>query len=520
MNEPEIPAHPPPAASAKTKRDLLFELSLDLLCVAGLDGYFKEVNPSWTRVLGWSREELLSRPIVEFMHPEDRERTLRARQNLARGIPVRDLENRYRCKDGSYRWLSWQSSIEPGAATVIAVARDITAHRQAEKERLILSKIESTGTLAGGIAHDFNNLLASLLLNLEMIGLVGPLTTQQQTHLRQAHDTIQSARALIQQLVVFAQGEVSVRLLTDPRELLRESLELALRGSNIRGETDFAPDLRPIEVDAAQIGQAIRNLVLNARESMPGGGVVRLKADNITQPAGSRLKLPPGDYVRITVSDEGSGISPDALPNIFDPYFSTKPRGHQKGMGLGLTICHSVMQKHGGSIEVSSSPGRGTTVICHLPAARPGPGSAPPPPLSASTARSRKILIMDDEPSLLDIVAQITTRLGYEVATAADGDAAISLFEKALHDGAPFVAALLDLTVRGGKGGAETLHALRGRDPAIRAILMTGYNDAEAVRHHLEHGFAATLAKPFTSESLRATLETVLGVSPAAPAPR
>ncbi|MBC8011934.1 MAG: response regulator, partial [Burkholderiales bacterium] len=270
-------------------------------------------------------------------------------------------------------------------------------------------------------------------------------------------------------------------------------------------------DLWPLEVDAGQIGQVIRNLVLNARESMPHGGTVRVKADNVVLPSDSDQKIAPGHYVRITVDDEGSGITAAALPNIFDPYFSTKPRGHQKGMGLGLTICHSVVQKHGGHIEVSSAPGRGTTITCHLPAARPTRDATPPPSPVIAPGESCKILIMDDEPALRDIVTQITARLGYEVVSAADGDAAIALFEQAIRDGEPFVAALLDLTVRGGKGGAETLGALRARDPAIRAILMTGYNDAEAIRNHLEHGFAAALAKPFSSDALRATLAAVLG---------
>ena len=500
-------------AEADRDRDRLFDLSLDLMCIAGLDGCFKQVNPSWTRVLGWSREELLSRPIAEFMHPEDRERTLRARADLARGIPVRGLENRYLCKDGSYRWLSWQSSVEPGAATVFAVARDITERRQLDHEHLILSKLESTGILAGGIAHDFNNLLTNLQLNLEMIGLTGPLAPTQKQHVSQARETLHAARALTEQLLTFAQGGVSAHRIIDLKNLLQQSLDVALSGSNVRGESTFAPDLWPVEVDEAQIGQVIRNLVLNARESMPAGGIVRLRAENVALDSGLGTDSPSGNYVRIAVIDEGAGIPPEVLPKIFDPYFSTKQRGAQKGMGLGLTICHSVLQKHGGTIAVESRPEHGTTVLCHLPAAHSDviPAAEPVP---LEPVLSRKILVMDDEPRVRQILAQTLAQLGYDPCLAEDGAEAIAFYEEAKQQGAPFAAVLLDLTVRGGMGGREVVRILRERDPAVRAVLMTGYNHEETFRDHSRHGFVGALAKPFSVDRLRAKLTEVLGTCP------
>ena len=505
----------PSQVEADRDRDRLFDLSLDLMCIAGLDGYFRQVNPSWTRVLGWSKDELLSRPISDFMHPEDRERTLRARADLARGIPVRGLENRYLCKDGSYRWLAWQSSIEPGAATVFAVARDITERRQSDHEHLILSKLESTGILAGGLAHDFNNLLTNLQLNLEMIGLTGPLAPHQKQHVSQAGETLHAARALTEQLLTFAQGGVSAHRIMDLKPLLQRSLDVALSGSNVRGESALAPDLWTAEVDEAQIGQVIRNLVLNAREAMPAGGTVRLRAENVVFDTSQSADSPPGDYVRITVTDEGAGIPPEVLPKIFDPYFSTKQRGAQKGMGLGLTICHSVLQKHGGTIAVESRPERGTTVFCHLPAARfhAAPTVAPAP---VEPVRSRKILVMDDEPRVLQVVAQTLSQLGYEPCLAENGTEAVTFYEEALQQGTPFAAVLLDLTVRGGMGGREVVKILRERDSAVRAVLMTGYNHEETFRDHSRHGFVGALAKPFSVDRLRDKLTEVLGTPPEA----
>jgi signal transduction histidine kinase len=305
------------------------------------------------------------------MHPDDRERTLQARAGLARGIPVRGLENRYLCKDGSYRWLSWQSSVELSDAMVFAVARDITDRLKLDHEQLIMSKLESTGLLAGGLAHDFNNLLGGLLLNLDMVAASGPMTAEQQEHLRRSQQAVEAAKSLTQQLLAFAQGSTSLRRLVDLRKLLPPTVELALRGSAVRGECLLPPDLWPAEIDEGQIAQMVHNLVLNAREATAAGGLVRIEAANVVlDEASAAPELPPGDYLRLRVIDSGAGIATDIAAKIFDPYFSTKQRGSQKGMGLGLTICRTVIQKHDGTIAVDSHPGRGTTVTCHLPAKR------------------------------------------------------------------------------------------------------------------------------------------------------
>lgn len=356
------------AARAEADFTRLFNLSLDLLCIAGFDGYFRRVNPSWTRVLGWSEAELLSRPVVDFMHPDDRERTLAARAGLARGTPVQGLENRYVCKDGTYRWLAWQSVAEPGATTVFAVARDITDRRRAEQDQLVLSKLEAAGVLAAGIAHDFNNLLASLTLNVDMVPHAGPMTPQQAVYLQQARQSLTAASALTGQLIALVDGGVARRDVRDLKQLLEVSLELALDGSGLRRESRLANDLWPVEIDEARIAQVIRGLVLNAREATPAGGTVRLEADNVVLPPAPTLGAPAGECVRIRVTDTGSGIAPEIVPKVFDPYFSTKQRGAQKGMGLGLTHCRVVIREHGGTIAIESRPNAGTTVTVCLPA--------------------------------------------------------------------------------------------------------------------------------------------------------
>ena len=345
----------------------LFHHSLDLLCIAGFDGYFKEVNPSWTRVLGWTREELLARPVEDFMHPDDRERTLEARARLWQGVPLQGLENRYRCKDGSYRWLSWRSSSVPGDKTVFAVARDITEQRQADQLQLISTKLESTRLLAAGLAHDFNNLLATVVLNLGMVRVLTTCDAEQDAHLKQAEDAAQEAAALIRHLMNLAEPDGRLFMPSDLRDLVEPALRAALKDSAIQSSVELAPDLWRVPVDPALLRQLIRHLALNAIDAMPEGGSVRLEAANVMLPAAEERTLPAGRYVRLRFRDNGPGIAPEILPNIFDAYFSTKPRGSQKGMGLGLTLCFAILQRHRGLIVVDSTPGEGTAVRCYLP---------------------------------------------------------------------------------------------------------------------------------------------------------
>ncbi len=501
--------------------DRLFNLSFDLLCIAGLDGYFKRVNPSWTRVLGWSEAELLSRPVESFMHPEDRERTLEARKQLARGEPVRELENRYLCKDGSHRWLSWQSVVEPGASTVFAIARDITERRQREHEQLVMSKLESTGILAGGIAHDFNNLLAGLLLNLEMVSACGATSAEQDGFLQQARQSVHAAKALTQQLLAFADGGVASRRIVEVKGLLRRTLELALGGGEIRGECVLAPDLWPADIDEALIGQAVRSLVLNAREATPAGGTVRLVAENTTLAAAHGAGLPAGDYLCIRIMDAGAGMPRDVLARAFDPYFSTKQRGTQKGMGLGLTIARTAIRQHGGAIAVDSTPGGGTTVTCYLPAARAEAAAVPveprtdaPAPAAPAARAAVRVLVMDDEPFFREIVVQTLRGLGYDVAEAEEGERAVELYADGAKAGRPFGVVLLDLTVRGGMGGTAALERLHAIDPGVRAVLMTGYTNEQTFRDPARHGFCGALSKPFSREALRSVLDEILRTYP------
>jgi two-component system cell cycle sensor histidine kinase/response regulator CckA len=390
-----------------------------------------------------------------------------------------------------------------------AALDDITEHKRAEEDRLILNKLESTGILAAGIAHDFNNLLTMILLNLELAQTLIPPGEELAHHLEQAKQAGLMATGLTQQLVTFAAGGAPVRKLTCLSEVIQDSVRLAASGSRLRCDFSLAEDLWPAEVDAGQIGQVIRNLVLNAREAKPAGGAISVRAENVVLGPSENPSLPPGDYVRVSVTDWGGGIPKEVLPKIFDPYFSTKQRGTQKGMGLGLSICHTVIQKHGGAIAVESEPGVGATFRLHLPASRkllPKEKASVP----AGVLGKRKILVMDDEEVVRKLVRRLLQQMGHEVEMAEDGQSAVAAYERAKDQGHPFDAVILDLTIRDGVGGQETIQELLKIDPAVKAIVVSGYSNDPALLEPERYGFKGVLRKPFDRQSLRTVLARVL----------
>ncbi len=474
----------------------------------------------WKEMLGYRADEI-GTDMNEWrdrIHPDDlpavmaAERALRDSHSGAIAV-----EHRLRCKDGSWKWVLIRGMVmsrdaEGRPLRIIGTHTDLTARKQAEEDRLVLGKLESTGVLAGGIAHDFNNLLTAILLNLELAQLNPADTVGLKRRLEGAQNAALSARNLTQQLITFARGDATLPRVVVISDLLRESVPLALTGSTVRGDIHIAPDLWPTEVDAGQIGQVIRNLVLNAREAMPDGGVVTLRAENTVVQTGDGRHLPAGSYLHITVSDHGEGIQPDVLPKIFDPYYSTKQRGPQRGMGLGLTICHAIIQKHNGAISVDSSPQAGTTFHVYLPAVPQAAVAAHTPAgdRDLSGQPSARILVMDDEPAVQHSVALALEQMGHTVELTDNGRSAVEQHALARAAGQPFDVVLLDLTVPGGMGGREAVKAMRVLEPGVKAVVMSGYANDEVLHDSAAHGFDAVLKKPFDLMALRDTLERLL----------
>ncbi len=487
-------------------------------------GVVIECNQAAERILGLDRDQMLGRRPMDFLqhatHPDGRPflpeefpltvavRTGEAQRGVEmlisppgdRRTTVHLLINNEPIRD------------EAGAVRMVVTSfNDITERKQAETDRLVLSKLESTGILAGGIAHDFNNLLTGLLLNIELAGFVPNLSPEIREHLREARRAVMTAKNLTQQLITFADGGEPVRQVIDVERLLRDSVRISLHGSTVTDRIIVAPRLWRIMADEGQIGQVFHNLLLNAREAMPGGGQVTIELNNTELKAADLPPLPPGDYLRLRIADQGEGIAPDVLPKIFDPYFSTKERGVQKGMGLGLTICHSVVLKHGGTIAVDSRLGAGTSVSVYLPATRATAPAADEPVLRVTAdVRRAKVLVMDDEETVRKMVGMVVRQVGHVATLAADGQEAIEHYRQARESGEPFDLAILDLSVRNGLGGVETLRALRTMDPTAKAVVMSGYANDEALQDHERYGFRASIKKPFDIAALKNVIARAL----------
>jgi signal transduction histidine kinase/CheY-like chemotaxis protein len=448
---------------------------------------------------------------MNFYTPDSRERLQAAWATSLRERTPYDLELEVvtaRGKRIHVRTIATLTVLEGKLKRVHGAIQDITDRKRAEQDRLILSKLESTGMLAGGIAHDFNNLLTVIVLNLGLAQRSAISPTESQRRLGEAAQAALAAQRLTQQLITFARGGAPVRQTVDLARIARESTELALSGSNVRAEFTLPPTLGPLAGDPGQLGQLVHNLVLNAREAMPEGGVVRIHGEQTQLPAGHASGLPGGDTLHLSVSDEGGGVPEDVKPRIFDPYFSTKGRGVQKGMGLGLTICHSVAKQHGGAITMENHPGLGATFHLWLPPGTAGQPETPPPATEAALPTGPlRILVMDDEPGIRDTMRTTLDYLGHRVEDAPDGETALRRYHEAVNRREPFDLVLLDLTVRDGMGGLETMRALQVIDPAVKAIVMSGYGQAGELQEHRAHGFHAALAKPFTVDSLRGVIE-------------
>jgi CheY-like chemotaxis protein len=327
--------------------------------------------------------------------------------------------------------------------------------------------------------------------------------------LMEAEKACARAADLTRQLLTFAKGGAPVRKTASLGEMIRECCEFSLRGSNVRCEFSVADDLWTVEIDVGQMSQVIQNLVINADQAMPEGGVIRVSAGNLVLDAENRplgLPLDDGRYVKVSVADRGTGISKEHLSKIFDPYFSTK----HKGSGLGLAISYSIVKSHDGYLGAASELGEGTTFEIYLPASEVSvrPEEKKEQKLLAGEGR---VLLMDDEEQLRKSAGRILNKLGYEVEFAGHGEEAIEIYQKAQASGKPFDAVILDLTVPGGMGGKETIKKLIELDPEVKAVVSSGYSNDPVMAEFKEYGFQGVLVKPYKIEELGELLHKLIG---------
>ena len=392
------------------------------------------------------------------------------------------------------------------AVGAVLVLRDVTERERLEAELLRASKLESVGVLAGGIAHDFNNLLAIVMGNLTLALLDEPTAATGGQWLREAERGTARAKELTQQLLTFAKGGEPIRTAVSLAEVVREAAEFALHGSSVRCDFALADDLRPADVDKGQIGQVVQNLVLNAIQAMPGGGAIRVSLRNERLRAKAIHNLPPGDYLRLELSDSGAGISPEHLPRIFEPFFTTK----ESGTGLGLATVYSIIQKHNGHVSVDSARGSGTTFRIWLPAAR-APAPATTKSASPFNALTGRVLFMDDEEPIRVMTKALLERLGLQTTVTKDGGAAVREFQLAREGGRPFDLVIMDLTVPGAMGGADAMKEILKIDPKARGVVSSGYSSDPVMANYRAHGFSGMVPKPYRIADFARTIRDVMG---------
>ena len=385
-------------------------------------------------------------------------------------------------------------------------AREVTEQMKMEQELLRAQKVESMGVLAGGIAHDFNNLLSAILGNISLAKMSLEGQDEVIELLEEAEAACHRASGLTRQLLTFSRGGEPITKKTSIEQLVRESAGFALRGSNVRLEFEVDEEPWSVQVDRGQIGQAVSNLVINADQAMPRGGVLRISIRNLLLEEPNPMRMPPGGYVDVAIEDRGTGISEENLPLVFDPYFTTK----QKGSGLGLSSAYSIVRRHGGVLTVESEEGVGATFHIYLRASREAPErpSMEPGQLVQGTGR---VLVMDDEEAILSITGRMLEKLGYEPSFARDGEEALAAYAGAIEGGWRFDAVIMDLTVPGGMGGKEAVKKLLEVDPDARVIVSSGYSNDPVMADHRKHGFRGVMAKPVRIDVLSEILGEVLG---------
>ncbi|HTL68105.1 MAG TPA: ATP-binding protein [Lacunisphaera sp.] len=369
------------------------------------------------------------------------------------------------------------------------------ARLQAELERS--SRLESLGVLAGGIAHDFNNLLTAILGNLGLAAMDPRVMAAAGDCLSEAERAARRARDVTQQLLTFAKGGDPIRAAVLLPDVITEAANFARHGSSVRLEFNFPHALPPGDVDASQISRVVHNLVINAVQAMPGGGLVKIGLQAVELKDRQVDQLAAGRYLELTVADTGAGIAPENLPRIFDPYFSTKTKNN----GLGLATVRSIVKKHRGHIEVESRVGQGTTFRLWLPAATTLGSAAADPEKPASNGPAR-VLVMDDEEVIRRVAGRMLSLAGHETAFAADGADALRLYDEAARVGRPFDLVIFDLTVPGGMGGREALATLLQSYPNARAIASSGYSNDPVMANPQAFGFRTQLSKPYEFNDL------------------
>jgi PAS domain S-box-containing protein len=493
------------------ERDQAWKNSQDLQAVVAPDGRFRAINTAWTTILGWRPEEVVGTSHLDFLHPDDYDASLAALAILSTR-PLPPFENRYRDRGGAYHWISWVAATESGL--IYASGRHVTAEKQAaiamqavEGQLRQSQKMEAVGQLTGGLAHDFNNLLTSISGSLELLQLriAEGRFSDIDPYINAAHNSARRAAALTHRLLAFSRQQtlepkqINVNLLVAEMQGL-----LAMTvGSAVKTEVTGDPDLWTTLVDPNQLENVLLNLVINARDAMPGGGILTISTRNLPDAETPRIC--------ISVTDTGTGMPADVIERAFDPFYTTKPIG--QGTGLGLSMVYGFMRQSGGQAKIISAVGQGTTVQLFLPRyagelcpAQPGAPAAAPAP---EPAGGGAVLVLEDEPIVRAIVVEVLEELGYTAIEAADGPAGLEILNSSRR---------IDLLITDiglpGLNGRQVAEAARQTRTNLKILFMTGYAETAAMADGFLQPGMQMITKPFAIDNLASRITAIIESTP------
>ncbi|MDG3577818.1 PAS domain S-box protein [Rhizobium sp. YJ-22] len=501
-------------AERTADRDRMWRLSTDIMLVAAFDSRITAINPAWKAVLGWEEGDLIGQSFMDMIHPDDYQATLHEVSKLGSGLTTFLFENRYRCKDGSYRMISWTAV--PDEGFIHAVGRDVTEERAAaetlrrtEAALQQAQKMEAIGNLTGGVAHDFNNLLQVIAGNLQLLSKDVSGNERAARRITSALEGVSRGSKLAAQLLAFGRRQaldprvVSIgRLIRGMDEMLRRTI-----GEGVEIETIVSGGLWNTLIDPMQLENALLNLAINARDAMDGFGKLTIEAGNAyLDDAYARLNddVQPGQYVVLSVTDTGSGMSADIVEKVFEPFFSTKPEG--KGTGLGLSMVYGFVKQSGGHVKLYSEVGHGTTVKIYLPRSLQVEDVEVQRLDAPIEGGAEIILVAEDDAGVRATVVEMLQDLGYRVLKASDAAAALSIVESGLTIDLLFT----DVVMPGSLKSADLARKARERQPQMAVLFTSGYTENSIVHGGRLDPDVQLLSKPYTREALARKIRHVL----------
>lgn len=493
------------ARDKSSEYEKIVEQASDMIVQVNPDRTITSVNPACTEILGYSREEMVGHDFREFVDTNywdrmDKMGDLKINKEKAQTTYEIEMIK----KNGNRFFVEINTRFifkENKLLNAVAMIRDISLRKKMMEEQLHREKLESIGILAGGIAHDFNNILTSILgtINLLQINTKDP---ENQEYLADIEKATIRARDLTNQLLTFSKGGAPVKELTSIKDILLDTTKFVLRGSKIKYHFEIPEDLPPTNIDGGQISQVISNLVINAKQAMPKGGNIYVRADVVQISREDVIPLPPGDYIQIEIEDSGPGIPTELQKHIFEPYFSTKPTGS----GLGLATSYSIIQNHDGLITFRSIENEGTVFIILLPITKGSVEADKKVEQSQATNQIKHILLYDDDKAIHTIMHRFCDHLGIKFESAFSSQEVKKKFQRQLNTKNPFDLVIVDLTVPGDLGGETVLKMVREMDPTIRVVVSSGYSTDPIIANYSHYGFDNFLKKPYTINQLRLVL--------------